>query len=105
MFSTQTTVTSALVETLAALVAERPWNYAQINTICDAMRHMGQDCLVHYAGAAHRDDFAWLVVQAWSRWPSGSEAELRCMAHLERGDSVSLAYLEQHYPAGSRFVN
>jgi len=59
---------------------------------------------VHYAGAAHRDDFAWLVVQAFLSHPARCEADLRRMAHATRGDTVSAESLRRHYSTEPGFV-
>lgn len=83
-------------------IAVRPATYDAIDRLCTAMRDCGRDELVHYAGAACRDHFAWLVCQAWlsSGAPSFvSEAQLRLEAHHARGDRhVTLQQMEAAYP-------
>ena len=55
-----------------------------VDTIIGSMRAHGRDELVHFAGAAHRDLTAWLVVEEWLENPDRTEAELRELALARR---------------------
>lgn len=57
----------------------------QRDHLIDHMRATGRDELVHYAGAAHRDQVAWQVCIAYLAQPDAPEAELKARALSEAG--------------------
>lgn len=75
----------------------RPTTYATIGRLVQHTRDAHREELVHYAGAAHRDAFAWLVVQAFLSSPELCEADLRVRAHAARGQVVDAAYMRRSY--------
>lgn len=50
---------------------------ARAEAICDVMRAGGREELIHYGGAAHRDDVAWAMCVAWSNDRKATEPELK----------------------------
>lgn len=67
---------------LTGCPTSRPTTYEHIDYIVGSMRAAGRDELVHYAGACHRDAFAWAIVQAWYREPDASERVLYARAMM-----------------------
>jgi len=78
-------------------ITTRPTTYPAIDRLVKHVRDACREELVHYAGAAHRDAFAWLVVQAFLSHPELCEADLRVKAHTARGQTVDAAYMRRHY--------
>lgn len=56
--------------------------YQRIDTaaVIHAMREAGCDSLIHYAGAAHRDQVAWHLCAAWLAQPADPEHVLKSRA-------------------------
>lgn len=60
-----------------------------ITPILAHMRSSGRTELVHYAGAAHRDQVAWHMTAQWLDAPFASEAVLKARALRAAGWPVA----------------
>jgi len=85
------------IEAYSTPLTVRPATYGAIDRLTKHVRDAGRYELVHYAGAAHRDDFAWAMMQAFLAQPHLCEADLRVMAHASRGTEVSAADMRRNY--------
>ncbi len=66
---------------LAASLGRPTWcSHPVLEAIVDAMRAAEREELVHYAGAAHRDEVAWQVSAAWLADPAQPESVLKSRA-------------------------
>ena len=52
-------------------------SHPTIDALVTEMRIAGRDRLIHYAGAAWRDDHAWQMCLAWVAYRDATEAELK----------------------------
>lgn len=78
-------------------VTVRPTTFGAIKRLVQHVRDAGREELVHYAGAAHRDEHAWHVIQCWFTSSTVCEATLQHAAHLAEGANVSQAHLRRYY--------
>ena len=74
-----------------------------LEPLIKVMRQRGDDHLIHYAGAAHRDNFDWHVAHAYLENPEAGEAVYRSLAHKRAHNvDVSVADVEAVMRLGRR---